>query len=132
MPYVKYTYQCPGGPNIGSFRFVIPLRACDALSCCPKYASVSTILYAVVFPFTFRTRYLPSRSFATFGAGRRKKLEERIFRIKIRIPYQAQEFETECLPAPKPAVASETRDSDLSVFLREPGMLFLVLSLKQN
>jgi hypothetical protein len=35
IPYVKYTYACPGGPNITAFRPVRPRYACDAGSAAP-------------------------------------------------------------------------------------------------
>jgi hypothetical protein len=60
MPYVKYTYQWPAGPNIGAFRFVRPREACEALSRGPSYASTSVIIPEIVLRPTRRTRYFPS------------------------------------------------------------------------
>src|SRR2546421_6610656 len=73
MPYVKYTYRCPGGPNITSVRAVRPRYEWLAGSSC-RYASTSTNRAERRVPFgRIRTKIRPSRSRATAGDGRAKK-----------------------------------------------------------
>ena len=73
MPYVKYTYSCPGGPNMTRLRGVGPRYAWLAGSFGP-YASTSTSRAASRVPSgRIRTRMRPRSSGATTVEGRAKK-----------------------------------------------------------
>src|SRR3989344_1444070 len=80
----------PARPNIGSFLFVRPRDACEALSSGPTYASTSVIIRQILevrlprevgLPGICLHKYLPKSSSATFSAGRSKNLPFKTFLI---------------------------------------------------
>src|ERR1700730_11888357 len=70
---MKYTYACPGGPNMTSVRAVRPRAEWAARSRGPRYASVSTIRPARTLSPSSCTRCMPMSSRATARVLRAKK-----------------------------------------------------------
>src|SRR3989344_7690221 len=71
MPYTRYTYQCPGGPNMGAVLSVKPKRPWQALSSGPSYASTSVIIPSP----QGETRHFPRSSCATGSTCRAKNAD---------------------------------------------------------
>src|ERR1700730_16079485 len=73
---MKYTYACPGGPNMTSVRAVRPRAECAARSRGPRYASVSTMRPARTLRPSSCTRCIPIRARAMVSVLRSKKARE--------------------------------------------------------